>query len=80
MRKAKSVRKKVRAKRANSRSQGKGTKTSQPPELKHIPWSSVELETLNPLLQRQLMVGHQVMLARVILEKSLCGSASQPSQ
>lgn len=38
-------------------------------ELKHIPWSSVELEDLNPLLQRQFVVGQNVMLARVLLKK-----------
>ena len=39
------------------------------PQLKHIPWTSVELETLNPLLQRQLAVGDKLMLARVLLKK-----------
>src|SRR6266571_6342763 len=38
-------------------------------QLKHLPWNKVELETLNPLLQRQLIVGHEVMLARVLLKK-----------
>jgi quercetin dioxygenase-like cupin family protein len=38
-------------------------------ELKYIPWSSVELEDLNPLLQRQFVVGQDVMLARVLLKK-----------
>jgi quercetin dioxygenase-like cupin family protein len=38
-------------------------------ELKYILWNEVELETLNPLLQRQLIVGHEVMLARVLLKK-----------
>src|SRR6266550_4314648 len=38
-------------------------------QLKHLPWNQVELETLNPLLQRQLIVGHEVMLARVLLKK-----------
>jgi len=38
-------------------------------ELKYLPWNQVELETLNPLLQRQLVVGHEVMLARVLLKK-----------
>jgi quercetin dioxygenase-like cupin family protein len=35
----------------------------------HRVWSKVELETLNPLLQRQFVTGTQVMLARVILKK-----------
>jgi quercetin dioxygenase-like cupin family protein len=38
-------------------------------ELKHIPWSSIELEDLNPLLQRHFVVGQNVMLARVLLKK-----------
>ena len=38
-------------------------------ELKHIPWSSIGLEDLNPLLQRQFVVGQNVMVARVLLKK-----------
>jgi quercetin dioxygenase-like cupin family protein len=38
-------------------------------ELRHIPWSSIELEDLNPLLQRHFVVGQNVMLARVLLKK-----------
>ncbi len=38
-------------------------------ELKHIPWNSVELEDLNPLLQRHFIVGQNVMVARVLLKK-----------
>jgi quercetin dioxygenase-like cupin family protein len=38
-------------------------------QLQYIPWSSVELEDLNPLLQRQFVVGQDVMLARVLLKK-----------
>ena len=37
--------------------------------LKYLPWKDVELETLNPLLNRQLVVGENVMLARVLLKK-----------
>ncbi len=32
-------------------------------ELKYIPWSEVELEDLNPLLQRQFVVGQAVKCA-----------------
>jgi unsaturated pyranuronate lyase len=39
------------------------------PKLQYLPWAEVELETLNPLFQRQLIVGHEVMLARVLLKK-----------
>ena len=38
-------------------------------ELKYIPWHAVELEDLNPLLQRQFVVGQEMMLARVLLKK-----------
>ena len=38
-------------------------------ELKYLRWNEVELETLNPLLQRQLVVGHNLMLTRVLLKK-----------
>jgi len=38
-------------------------------ELKYVPWSSVELEDLNPLLKRQFVVGENVMIARVLLKK-----------
>jgi quercetin dioxygenase-like cupin family protein len=37
--------------------------------MQHTPWSTVELEDLNPLLQRQFVVGQNVMLARVLLKK-----------
>jgi unsaturated pyranuronate lyase len=37
--------------------------------LKYVPWNTVELETLNPLLQRQFVVGQDIMLARVLLKK-----------
>src|SRR5438477_2737547 len=38
-------------------------------DLKYIPWKTVETEDLNPLLQRQMIVGQNVMLARVLLKK-----------
>jgi quercetin dioxygenase-like cupin family protein len=44
-------------------------RTQKVAELKYLPWNAVELEALNPLLQRQLIVGHEVMLARVLLKK-----------
>jgi quercetin dioxygenase-like cupin family protein len=45
------------------------TKRAAKADLKHIPWSSVELEDLNPLLQRHFVVGQNIMLARVLLKK-----------
>jgi quercetin dioxygenase-like cupin family protein len=49
----------------------KGTisKAKRKAELRHIPWSSVEVEPLNPLLGRQLVVGQNIMLARVLLKQ-----------
>ncbi len=40
-----------------------------PADAKHIPWDSVELEDLNPLLRRHFVVGQSLMLARVLLKK-----------
>src|SRR5216684_1141223 len=50
----------------------KGTVRKSKPlkaELRHIPWNSVEVEALNPLLGRHFVVGQNVMLARVLLKK-----------
>jgi quercetin dioxygenase-like cupin family protein len=38
-------------------------------ELRHVPWHTIELEDLNPLLQRQFVVGHDIMVARVLMKK-----------
>jgi quercetin dioxygenase-like cupin family protein len=38
-------------------------------ELRYIPWAAIPLEDLNPLLQRQFVVGEDVMVARVLLKK-----------
>jgi quercetin dioxygenase-like cupin family protein len=38
-------------------------------ELKYIPWHTVELEDLNPLLKRQFVVGRDIMVARVLMKK-----------
>src|SRR5271163_5323092 len=38
-------------------------------ELQYIPWHRIPLEDLNPLLQRQFVVGQEIMLARVLLKK-----------
>jgi len=66
---------KTTAKRTAPKSKKKTTarrstkKSAKKAELKHIPWSSIELEDLNPLLQRHFVVGQNVMLARVLLKK-----------
>jgi len=40
-----------------------------PPELIYTPWDDIEKEPLNPLIDRQMIVGDKVMLARVLLKK-----------
>ena len=68
MAKAKGIAKKQSKTRAGGRKTartGRANKT----ELKYIPWRSVELEDLNPLLQRQMVVGQEIMLARVLMKK-----------
>lgn len=44
-------------------------KPAGPAQLQFIPWSTIPLEDLNPLLQRQFVVGHEIMVARVIMKK-----------
>ena len=62
--KAKTSRKKNTATKKRTRS-----KQSQKAEFRHIPWESIPLEDLNPLLQRHFVVGQNIMLARVLLKK-----------
>lgn len=62
LRAKRTTRKKTTVRRATKRSREKA-------ELRHVPWSSIELEDLNPLLQRHFVVGQNVMLARVLLKK-----------
>src|SRR3979490_1949955 len=38
-------------------------------KMKYIPWKTVEREQLNPLIDREMLVGDKVMLARVIMKK-----------
>ena len=37
--------------------------------LTHTKWNEVELEALNPLIDRQMITGKDLMLARVLLKK-----------
>jgi quercetin dioxygenase-like cupin family protein len=37
--------------------------------VRHIPWSSVTLDQLNPLIDRQFVVGQEIMVARVLMKK-----------
>jgi len=61
-----------RARTAGSRSRAKSMvakRKANPVALQYTPWSTVPLEDLNPLLQRQFVVGQEIMLARVLLKK-----------
>ncbi|MGC1907913.1 MAG: cupin domain-containing protein [Candidatus Acidiferrum sp.] len=42
---------------------------STPATFKYTPWNQVEREKLNPLIDREMVVGDQVMLARVLMKK-----------
>jgi quercetin dioxygenase-like cupin family protein len=58
-------------KKSKSRTALSGTvkKTTAKAGLQYIPWHTVGLEELNPLLQRQFVVGQEIMVARVLLKK-----------
>ena len=62
-RKAQNARSHSRAQRAVSKHAARKI------ELQHIPWHTIPLEDLKPLLQRQFVVGQEIMLARVLLKK-----------
>lgn len=67
------------AKRAQTRSKSskrrktRGVRPTNKPSVKaalqYTPWSSIPLEDLNPLFQRQFVVGQEIMLARVLMKK-----------
>jgi quercetin dioxygenase-like cupin family protein len=59
-------RKSVALRATATRQTKKSTKNAKP---QHVPWASVELENLNELLQRQFVVGQEIMVARVLLKK-----------
>jgi quercetin dioxygenase-like cupin family protein len=72
VRRTSAARKATTTARPASRVALKATVLKGPPpkaELRHIAWSSVEVEALNPLLGRHFVVGQSVMLARVLLKK-----------
>jgi quercetin dioxygenase-like cupin family protein len=69
MAKSKRTVKKASKKKSAVRSRKSSRSSIKKLELKYIPWHAVELEDLNPLLQRQFVVGQEMMLARVLLKK-----------
>lgn len=38
-------------------------------EVKHVKWDEVPVEIVNPLIERQFVVGDQVMVAKLLLRK-----------
>ncbi|MGD0162168.1 MAG: cupin domain-containing protein [Candidatus Sulfotelmatobacter sp.] len=61
-----------KATQAKSHSRAQRTVTKRAagkPRHRYIPWNTIPLEDLNPLLQRQFVVGQELMLARVLLKK-----------
>ena len=42
---------------------------SSAPEAKYIPWKTVQREHLNPLIDREMLTGQNLMLARVLMKK-----------
>jgi quercetin dioxygenase-like cupin family protein len=65
-----SAKKKAKAIQRRSRTKGSSAKRAAvSAELQYTPWHTIPLEDLNPLLQRQFVVGQEIMLARVLLKK-----------
>jgi quercetin dioxygenase-like cupin family protein len=65
-----SARKKAKTASSHSRAKRAVSKHAAPTAaLQYIPWHTIPLEELNPLLQRQFVVGQEIMVARVLLKK-----------
>jgi quercetin dioxygenase-like cupin family protein len=65
-----SARKKTANVKSHSRARRAVTKhAASRTQLQYVPWHTVPLEDLKPLLQRQFVVGQEIMLARVLLKK-----------
>ena len=65
----KPVPKKAKAPSRTRTKQAVGKATPIAVALQYISWHTIPLEDLNPLLQRQFVVGQEIMLARVLLKK-----------
>ena len=64
------ARRKAKDARPHARGQRAVTKhAASNAQHQYIPWRTIPLEDLNPLLQRQFVVGQEIMLARVLLKK-----------
>lgn len=56
--------------KAGAKAKSQPKRTAKPKAaLQYIPWHTIPLEDLNPLLQRQFVVGQEIMMARVLLRK-----------
>lgn len=68
---AKAKSKAVKKKPSRSKPARRKITRSRAPKMepKHVPWHAVELEDLNPLLQRQFVVGYDIMVSRIIMKK-----------
>ncbi|HYK51062.1 MAG TPA: cupin domain-containing protein [Terriglobales bacterium] len=66
---AKTAKQKLTNPKSNVALKGTVAKAKRRAELRHVPWNSVEVEALNPLLGRHFVVGQNIMLARVLLRK-----------
>jgi quercetin dioxygenase-like cupin family protein len=76
MPKSKKSKKKAKSAARRSKPKSHSLKRTVPPKraatqaaLQYIPWHTIPLEDLNPLLQRQFVFGQEIMLARVLLKK-----------
>lgn len=43
--------------------------SANPAEVRHVRWSDEPVETVNPLFDRQYIVGDKVMVARILMKK-----------
>jgi quercetin dioxygenase-like cupin family protein len=66
-----SIGKRVTSKSKKSKKSPKPRARTRAPKIgfTHVPWNAIDLEDLNPLLQRHFVVGQNTMLARVLLKK-----------
>jgi len=61
---------KARSAKSHTRAQRAVTKhVASKSQLQYVLWRTIPLEDLNPLLQRQFVVGQEIMVARVLLKK-----------
>ena len=69
VKKRKKVSARATAKKATARRNARKRNSGPKIEAKHFSWNVVELEELNPLLRRQMVVGKDVMVARIALKQ-----------